>query len=255
VFRPLLAMLNLVPQYSTSNSIKIGRYVFRPFLAIFLCTCSIFVTIQVFWDVTLVIWYTCTEFSKCCSAFIFSVKQCSNFLTLNMKVPLSFETSRTIYPTTIRNMSEEWIFSNTAVRTWTVSLNFQMDENFFAPLCCVTWYRFVVWHGTVVSIDIVPLCRVTWYHCVVWRGTFVSIDIVPLCHLTWYRCVVWHCTVLSQLFKMSGFLCTAVVCWLYSSAKLPSKIVLSSTSRTSSQNISGIILFVYNTFSVFLCAK
>ena len=77
--------------------------------------CWIFVAIQLFWDVTLVIWYTCTEVLKCCSAFMFSVEQCNNFSTLNMKAPLSFETSRTIYPTTIRNMSEELIFSNTAV--------------------------------------------------------------------------------------------------------------------------------------------
>jgi len=91
----------------------------------------------------------------------------------------------------------------------------------------------------------VPLCRLTWYRCVVWHGTVVSFDMVPLCHVTWYRCINWYGTVFSQLFKMCGFLCTstAVVCWLYSSAKPSSTPVLSSTSRTAHPREMFPVLF------------
>ena len=175
-------------------------------------------TIQIFWDVTLVLWYTFTEISKCCSTFVSSVKQCSNFLTLNMKSPLSLEKSRTIYPTTVRNMSEEWIFSNTAVRTSILTTCHVCNSTFgcmtmflhrcvcwhgtvvsvdMVLFCWLTWYYCVDWHGNVVSIDMVPLCRVTWYCCVVWHGTIVSIDMVLLYCVTWYCCVIWHSTVVS----------------------------------------------------------
>ena len=107
-------MLNLVPQYNISV-LKLVAVCFGQFWPLSYIPCWIFVTIQIFWDVTLVLWYTSTEVSK--GASISTGKQCSNFLTLNMKSPLSLETSITAHPTTIRNMSEEWIFSNTAVRT------------------------------------------------------------------------------------------------------------------------------------------
>jgi len=94
----------------------------------------------------------------------------------------------------------------------------------------LTWYRCVLWHGTVLSLDMVLLCLLTRYRCVVGRGTLVSFDMVLLCRLTWYHCVAWHGTVFSHLFKMSGFFCTTVMWWLYSSANLSSNPVLSSAS-------------------------
>ena len=77
-------MLNLVPQYNTSV-LKLVAVCSGQFWPLSYVPCWIFVTIHIFWDVTVVIWYTFTDVSKSCSAFISSVKQCSNFLTLNMR--------------------------------------------------------------------------------------------------------------------------------------------------------------------------
>jgi hypothetical protein len=110
--KALLAVLNLVPHCNKPNSVKIGRCVFRPILAIVLCTvldfcddssllgCDTRHLVHIYWGF---------EMLYCLHIQCQSVQ---SLLDMNMKAPLSFETSSTIYPTTIRDMSEEWIFSN-----------------------------------------------------------------------------------------------------------------------------------------------